>query len=53
MPTKIEVYFVDGVTVSFDVHSDVDLHKITGQYLAFDDLFINLANVLFIKKKEA
>lgn len=48
-----EIAFKDNIRINFNSDADVDLNEITGGYMSFDDLFINLTNVLYIKKKEA
>ena len=51
--SKFEIHFVNGAILNVDVPCDVDLHRITGQHLVFNNLFINIGNVLCIRKKEA
>lgn len=51
--THIEIRFTNDNVLNFDYEGEIDLHTINGHYMAFDDMLINLANVLFIRKKEA
>ncbi len=49
--THLEIVFTTDKALKFDVAEDVDLHKINGNYLVFDNQWVNLANVLFISKE--
>lgn len=49
--THLEIVFTTDKVMKIDVAEDVDLHKINGNYLVFDNQWINLANVLFISKE--
>ena len=50
--THIEIVFTNDKCLSFDYMGDIDLHSIKGGLLIFDDMCINLSNVLYIRKKE-
>lgn len=51
--SNFEIHFVNGAILKVDSTCDVGFHEITGQYVSFDNLFINIGNVLYIKKEEA
>lgn len=42
---------VDGNTIDFTTPTDIDFHKISNTAIAFNDLYINLANVICIRKE--
>ena len=45
--------FKTGEVLNIKTEIDVDLHKLDGEYLAFDNLFIDLSEILYIKKLES
>lgn len=52
--THLEIVFTNGNVLSIDYEGEMemDLHKLGTDYLAFNDIWVNLVNVLFIRKKE-
>lgn len=47
--TKYSVQFVHGDGLVFEA-GDIDFKNITSAYISFDKLFINMRNVLYIRK---
>ena len=46
------IHFVDGTKLSFTTDTDMDFHNFKPTGIAFDDIYINLANITYIEKKE-
>lgn len=42
--------FKNGEELTFNSEIDVDLHRLTVGYLAFDNLLIDLSEVLYLRK---
>lgn len=42
---------VDRSDISFTTSTDIDFHKISNTAIAFNDIYINLANVIAISKE--
>lgn len=42
---------IDGSTISFTTSTDIDFHKISNTAISFNDIYINLTNVICISKK--
>ena len=42
---------IDGKSITFTSPTDIDFHKIQNTAIAFNDLYINLTNVICIKKE--
>ena len=51
MKYKYSIRYIDGTTMTFEIIENIDLHKLTNTTIAFDDLYINMANVIYIKKQ--
>lgn len=49
--THIEITFTNGSTLSFDYKGDIDFHSIGSGVICFDDMYINLSNVLYMRKE--
>ena len=49
--THLEITFTNNNVLSIDYEGEMDLHKLGTDYLSFNDIWVNLANVLFIRKK--
>ena len=50
--THLEITFTNNHVLSIEFEDDIDLHKLQTDYLSFNDIWVNLSNVLFIRKKE-
>lgn len=48
---KYDIYFVGDTHIDFTTDVDMDFHKITPTAIAYNELYINMANVTFMKKK--
>lgn len=48
---KYDIYFVGGTHIDFTTDVDMDFHKISPTAIAYDELYINMANVTFMKKQ--
>ena len=48
---KYDIYFVGGTHIDFTTEVDMDFHKISPTAIAYDELYINMANVTFMKKQ--
>ena len=46
------IHFVGGDTLTFMSVVDMDFHDFKPTAIAFDDMYINMANVTYIQKKE-
>ena len=44
------IFFTNGSTLQLCLKNKIDLHTLRGNVLIFDDVFINLDNVNFIKE---
>lgn len=53
MKYKYLFVFADGKTVTFEAMENIDFHKISNTAIAFNDIYINMSNVDFIKKEIA
>ena len=42
--------FKNGEELTFNSEIDVNLHRLTNGYLAFDDILIDLSEVLYLRK---
>lgn len=49
---NLKIHFVNGTILDIAVPCDVDLHTISDHYIAFNNMFINVSNILYIEKKE-
>lgn len=49
---KYDIYFVGGTHIDFTTGVDMDFHKISPTAIAYDELYINMANVTFMKKNK-
>lgn len=50
--SNAKIHFINGGIVKIDLPCDVNFHEITGQYLTFDNFFLNIRNILYIEKEE-
>ena len=50
--THLEITFTNNHVLSIDYEGEMYLHKLATDYLAFNDIWVNLSNVLCIRKKE-
>ena len=47
-----KIMFVGNTSITFDYKTDIDLHEIDcNMPLVLDNVYINMANVLFIEKE--
>lgn len=51
MKYKYSVKYINGTTMTFEITENIDLHKLTNTAIAFDDIYINMANVIYIQKQ--
>ena len=51
MTYKYTFTCVGGNTITFTTSTNIDFHKISNTAIAFNDLFINLSNVICINKE--
>lgn len=52
MKYKYSVGCIDGSVMTFETTTNIDLHKLanTAIAIAFEDMYINMANVIYIQK---
>lgn len=43
---------VDGNTLTFETTENIDFHTLANTAIAFEDMYINMANVVYIQKKK-
>lgn len=51
MKYKYFVRGIDGSVMTFETTTNIDLHKFTNTAIAFDDMYINMANVIYFQKQ--
>ena len=49
---KYDVYFTSDTHIDFTTEVDMNFHDLKNTAIAYDELYINMANVTFIKKKK-
>lgn len=52
MTYKYTVKCIDGSIMVFESNTNIDFHKIANTAIAFDDMYINMANVISIQKEK-
>ena len=50
MKYKYTFKFIDGTTLTFETTTNIDFHTIANTAIAFNDVYINMANVIYIQK---
>lgn len=48
---KYTVKSIDGSTMTFETTTDIDFHTLSNTAIAFADIYINMANVVYIQKQ--
>ena len=51
MTYKYTVKCIDGSTMTFETTTNIDLHTLSNTSIAFNDMYINMANVIYIQKE--
>ena len=51
MTYKYSIRCIDGNTITFEIDEDIDFHTLSNTAIAFDDMYINMANVIYIQKQ--
>lgn len=51
MKYKYSVRYIDGNTMTFETVENIDFHTISITAIAFNDMYINMANVIYIQKQ--
>jgi len=51
MKYKYSVKYNDGSTGIFTTDEDIDFHTLHNTAIAFEDMYINMANVIYIQKQ--
>ena len=52
MTYKYTVKCIDGSVMTFETTTNIDLHKLVNTAIAFEDMYINMANVISIQKEK-
>lgn len=52
MTYKYTIKCVDGTTMTFETTENIDLHKLANTAIAFNDMYINIANIIYIQKEK-
>lgn len=51
MTYKYSVRCIDGTTMTFETSENIDFHTLANTAIAFEDMYINMANVIYIQKQ--
>lgn len=51
MKYKYSIRCIDASTVVFETPTNIDFHTVSTNAIAFDDMYINMANVIYIRKE--
>jgi len=51
MKYRYSVKCIDGTTMAFETTENLDLHKLANTAIAFNDMYINMANIICIQKQ--
>lgn len=51
MTYKYTIKCVDGSTMTFETTINIDLHTLSNTAIAFNDMYINMANIIYIQKQ--
>ncbi len=52
MTYKYTIKCIDGTTMTFETTENIDFHTLTNTAIAFNDMYINMANVISIQKQK-
>lgn len=50
MTYKYTFRCIDGSVMTFETTTNINLHKLANTAIVFDDMYINMANVVYIQK---
>ena len=51
MTYKYTIKCIDGTTMIFETTENIDFHTLANTAIAFNDMYINMANVISIQKQ--
>lgn len=51
MKYKYSFRCIDGTIMTFETTTNIDFHTVSNTVIAFDDIYINMANITFIQKQ--
>ena len=51
MTYKYTIRGIDGSVLTFETTTNIELHKLTSTAIAFNDMYINMTNVVYIQKQ--
>jgi hypothetical protein len=51
MRYRYSVRSIDGTTMTFETTTNIDFHALANTAIAFEDMYINMANVIYIQKE--
>lgn len=51
MTYKYTFKFVDGNSLTFETKENIDFHTLANTAISFNDMYINMANVIYIQKQ--
>lgn len=51
MKYKYSVRCIDGTTMTFETTTNIDFHTLSNTAIAFEDMYINMTNVIYIQKQ--
>lgn len=52
MTYKYTIKCIDGTTMTFETTENIDFHTLANTAIAFNDMYINMANVISIQKQK-
>ena len=51
MTYKYTIRGIDGSVLTFETTTNIDFHTLSNTAIAFEDMYINMANVIYIQKQ--
>ena len=51
MTYKYTIRCIDGSVMVFETTTNIDFHKVANTAIAFEDMYINMANIIYIQKQ--
>lgn len=52
MTYKYTIKCIDGTTMIFETTENIDFHTLSNTAIAFNDMYINMANIIYIQKEK-